>query len=723
MAAQRTGKQLLLKGGYECSFVEEFPKDFQSECSVCLHILREPYMVGCCGYRFCRACIQPIQSSTGHCPLCNASFNSLPDKHLERILTESMVYCKYKEDGCTWKDKLRLLQEHLKVCSFWKVPCPYCTLLFQQSLLKAHKKTCPLRPVQCKYCNEHSDTLANLEAKHYKACNMYPLPCPYNCGAKVCQKNKAKHAKTCPKNLVSCDFRYAGCEVRLPETGMSKHLKEKVTEHHKAARKLIDELRKENLKLKEKLKQAELKLEKCLQQPEMIHPPAVEKSTPVASSLKAHPAKASPPAGRQTTPIQSTNPSQPIQYLKVTNLPPGVDKSMLKGAFSNYGKVESVELMINQDQKVGRIVYKEQSSIQKVLSRSKEGKMRLRLHLLHVTPIYGQAKTSKRSQPSSVSSAPVSTLSTTQQVSATVPSSDIPVPTSVNTVSNSNITALEASVVSSSVSSHVPVLEQAPPSLEQPLTSPEQPHTSPEQPHTSIEQPHTSLEISPATVSASIVPSSDTIALDTSQVPSSDSSHVPALERPVPALEQPSTVSIVPSSDIPALDPYAPQVSSNVSTMPSSYVSVDSYSSPIPSTGYGYVPASTCSSPFSAYAYSSKLNAYTYPSPASAYTRASTASTCSCSSKLNAYTYTSHASTFTYTSQASSVSDNAPALKPYCEPISYGYQSGVDPCTAPMHTYSTASTNNDPYSVVSSSTSTVASGSSLLSAIKDTFQT
>ena len=133
MAKQQSKKKSRqFEGGYECSFVEEFPKDFQSECSVCLHILREPYMVGCCGYRFCRACIQPIQQSTSVCPLCKLSFSSLPDKQLERILNDKLVYCSFKEDGCEWKDKLRALEEHLKTCGFKAVPCSYCSSLFQR---------------------------------------------------------------------------------------------------------------------------------------------------------------------------------------------------------------------------------------------------------------------------------------------------------------------------------------------------------------------------------------------------------------------------------------------------------------------------------------------------------------------------------------------------------------------------------------------------------------
>ena len=44
------------RSGFDCQFVDA-PKELQSECPVCLSILREPCQVTCCGKSFCRACI------------------------------------------------------------------------------------------------------------------------------------------------------------------------------------------------------------------------------------------------------------------------------------------------------------------------------------------------------------------------------------------------------------------------------------------------------------------------------------------------------------------------------------------------------------------------------------------------------------------------------------------------------------------------------------------
>ena len=42
------------ESGFECQFVEEPPRSLQSECPICLQILRDPYQTTCCGYAFCK---------------------------------------------------------------------------------------------------------------------------------------------------------------------------------------------------------------------------------------------------------------------------------------------------------------------------------------------------------------------------------------------------------------------------------------------------------------------------------------------------------------------------------------------------------------------------------------------------------------------------------------------------------------------------------------------
>ena len=220
-------KQQSSGGGYDCSFVDPLPKDVQSNCSICLQVLREPYLVGCCGYRFCRTCIGPVQGQGKRCPLCNGKLASLPDKQLQRILSDKMVYCTNKGNGCTWKGKLANLESH-----------------FAQA--------CTFNLVQCSYCKKYKDTASKVKY-HYCTCPMYPVLCPHGCGSKFVRKKLQDHVdKNCPMVIVDCVFKFAGCNVVLRRREMKKH--ENPTEHLVQAAVRISELEAENTNLKEELR-------------------------------------------------------------------------------------------------------------------------------------------------------------------------------------------------------------------------------------------------------------------------------------------------------------------------------------------------------------------------------------------------------------------------------------------------------------------------------------
>ena len=102
------------KGGYECEFVEKPPKAFQSECPVCLLVLREPFQVTCCGYAFCRVCIERITQDKKPCPCCNSQdFDKFEDKRLKRSLYGFKICCINQKQGCEWVGELGELDNHL----------------------------------------------------------------------------------------------------------------------------------------------------------------------------------------------------------------------------------------------------------------------------------------------------------------------------------------------------------------------------------------------------------------------------------------------------------------------------------------------------------------------------------------------------------------------------------------------------------------------------------
>ena len=138
-----------LAGGYECTLVEVPTVVLESECSVCLQILREPHMVTCCGNRMCNSCINHIKVSGEPCPLCRATdFETVHDKKLEEKLKHLQVRCTHAKSGCKWTGELRLLDKHFNVnpkreallegCGFTKVKCIHCGSPCQRSLLTSH---------------------------------------------------------------------------------------------------------------------------------------------------------------------------------------------------------------------------------------------------------------------------------------------------------------------------------------------------------------------------------------------------------------------------------------------------------------------------------------------------------------------------------------------------------------------------------------------------------
>ena len=139
--------------GYECEFVEKPPKAVQSECPICLLVLKEPYQATCCGKSFCKECIERIKTSNKACPTCNdGNFNLFHNKGLQQSLYDFQVYCTHKSKGCKWTGELRELNNHLNSdppaekslegCSFTVISCPLshigCKMKLFRKDIKVH---------------------------------------------------------------------------------------------------------------------------------------------------------------------------------------------------------------------------------------------------------------------------------------------------------------------------------------------------------------------------------------------------------------------------------------------------------------------------------------------------------------------------------------------------------------------------------------------------------
>ena len=237
-------KKHLLQGGYECIFVKDPPEVLQTECPICLCVLKNPYLIDCCGNSFCRTCIEPIKASNKPCPLCNVPFTTtIPDKRLHRTLNELQVYCCHKEAGCEWVGELGSLTQHLNRqpqesdrltgCQLVAIQCAFCRDEIQRKSLKEHEEDlCPERPYSCEYCEEYESTYKDVTANHWPACPSCPVPCPNECGISPKLEVLDSHiADECPLQVIDCAFRYAGCKERLPRKDMPDHVTQSLALH------------------------------------------------------------------------------------------------------------------------------------------------------------------------------------------------------------------------------------------------------------------------------------------------------------------------------------------------------------------------------------------------------------------------------------------------------------------------------------------------------------
>ena len=268
-------------GGYDCEFVEKPPKIVQSECPICLQIVREPHQADCCGYAFCRVCIEQVKATNKPCPCCKAEkFDKFGDMRLKRTLYEFKVYCTNKGQGCQWVGELSQLDKHLNSnpskeqqiqgCSFTLLKCLHCSGLVQRSSIQVHQSLlCLKRPFSCRFCKDYDSTYEDVATNHWPVCGNYPLQCQRKCGEFFKRQDLTHHISNgCPLTVVNCEFSHVGCKVKLPRKDMTAHLTENVVKHvslqankHKHA---IDQLRKENKGLKQevaRLTQDQLKQE------------------------------------------------------------------------------------------------------------------------------------------------------------------------------------------------------------------------------------------------------------------------------------------------------------------------------------------------------------------------------------------------------------------------------------------------------------------------------
>ena len=244
-------------------FVDPIPKEVQTECSICLCIVEEAYIVSCCGYRFCKMCIEKVTFMGQPCPMCKERhFQKIPDKQLQRLLDQRIVYCLLKDDGCTWKGEVCKLRSHLQVyreqkksdwewlreppkaasskvelpvppCEYMPVTCTPCKSVMRRLDKKSHEAVCMFIEVKCEHCNEHTCPRIQLSL-HYNSCPDYVVSCPNKCtpNATFKRKDLKQHIEDdCPLQVVECEYQFAGCTATMIRKDMPDHMENSTKEH------------------------------------------------------------------------------------------------------------------------------------------------------------------------------------------------------------------------------------------------------------------------------------------------------------------------------------------------------------------------------------------------------------------------------------------------------------------------------------------------------------
>ena len=165
-------------GGYDCGFVER-PQELQTDCPICMVVLREPFQVTCCGNNFCRTCIELVQTKEKVCPTCNeANFSAFPNRGLQRSLYSFSVQCVHQKSGCQWTGELGELDRHLNLnpelgkqlngCEFAAVACTHCCEYFQRCHVHAHESECPQQASNCQELEKEKQGQASAIAELQK---------------------------------------------------------------------------------------------------------------------------------------------------------------------------------------------------------------------------------------------------------------------------------------------------------------------------------------------------------------------------------------------------------------------------------------------------------------------------------------------------------------------------------------------------------------------------
>ena len=119
-----------MSGGYDLLFLEEPPSDLV--CPICRLVARDPYQVSCCGKIYCNTCFTELEERSKwqfRCANCREDDpQTFPDRKTKGQINGLRVACTKRDHGCVWRGALREMSQHMTVCEFADIDCPFSSI-------------------------------------------------------------------------------------------------------------------------------------------------------------------------------------------------------------------------------------------------------------------------------------------------------------------------------------------------------------------------------------------------------------------------------------------------------------------------------------------------------------------------------------------------------------------------------------------------------------------
>merc|ERR1712071_16751 len=155
-----------------------------------------------------------------------------PEPSSQKTIFSSVIFCIHRKEGCDWTGELRKLKAHLLSCTLDAIPCHlHCQQRVSRLAHEDHVRNfCPNRRQSCEFC--HIDFSGVQYDSHMGSCTMEPIYCDNKCGMKISRKQMMQHKSSeCPKRMVCCLFKEAGCRYKGPRYSLEKHQEDVQRQH------------------------------------------------------------------------------------------------------------------------------------------------------------------------------------------------------------------------------------------------------------------------------------------------------------------------------------------------------------------------------------------------------------------------------------------------------------------------------------------------------------